>query len=147
MAVVSFTWQSLEPAKVQAISTFCHQHSRESPNRVLKKVTTNGQATNVRFLLSTKAQLHRQFNRRYPQWQVNNSMFNKYIPKQYKPAKRDQDKCDTCLELHKRIKKLQILRLKLIECGDLRKDHCSNTLDDYTDDTVRTSTPKMYTLV
>ena len=91
--------------------------------------------TNVRFLLSTKAQLHREFKKEYPNWQICSSIFNKYIPKEYKPAKRDQDKCDTCLESKKRIKKLLELRQKLIQCGDLRKDHCCNNLDDYSDDT------------
>ena len=62
-------------------------------------------------------------------------MFKKYIPPEYKPAKRDQDKCDLCLELKKKILKLKELRNKLISCGCLRRDHCAGDIDDYSDDT------------
>ena len=125
----------MDAAKIKAVAAFCHKQSRESPNRVLKTVKNHGAPTNVRFLLSTKAQLRREFNKTHPQWKISSTIFNKYIPKQYKPAKRDQDKCDTCLELKKRIKKLQQLRKDLIQCGCLRIDHCLNTLDDYSDET------------
>ena len=91
---------------------------------------------NVRFLLCTVAHLHRKFIEKYPKYShICYKLFSNYIPKQCKPARRDQDKCDDCLELKNKIYKLKQLRKKLLKCGCLRNNEVSHIIYDYSDNT------------
>ena len=93
-------------SKQAEIRNHCLKHSRASPNRTLKKTLTDGQPTTVRFLTCSKSQLYREFVKENPNTDIGASVFNKYTPTEYKPARRDQDKCGTCFECKKLVKRL-----------------------------------------
>lgn len=89
----------------------------------------------LRFLTCSESQLYREFVKENPNTTISPTVFRKYTPTEFKRARRDQDKCGTCFEGKKMIKKLKELRVKLLRCGCLRQHQVSGVIDDYTDDT------------
>ena len=115
---------SLDPIKKQQIRDHCILWSRVSPYRTLKRVRTNNKPTNVRFLLCSKAQLWREFLKQNKNTTAKKTTFLKNIPPEFKPAKRDQDKCDDCYQLKIKIRNVRKeLKLKLTNCGCLRVEN------------------------
>ena len=118
------------------IRSFCEENSRVSPYRVLKRLKTNGEPTNVKFLTCSEAQLVREYNKAHPANKICKTIFHKYMPQEFKKARRDQDKCDDCWELKKlNIKVRKELKPILLQCKCLDSSNVSNIIDDYCDDT------------